>query len=209
MIHAYLFVQNIHEKNGGHGPNFHHLMHSINKVCGTNITVYHTFSDEVEHYKQHVWRCNGICKNRKPFYGYVKRTSNRAPAANDLWWASHRDSCSGTFVKIAEPELKKKPPKPEPKKKPTIKDWAIPISPNKRFVKKSPPRDPTTPKNVPDNFIILRDLNKHGESLHIHRPPLIFDLNRSPNRIVLNVPQNRCFYLFNFRLPRSKGQYKN
>lgn len=108
MIHAYCFVLNIREGNGGHGPNFKKIMHSINTVAGTNITVYHTFHDEVQLYKQHWWRCNGICQDRSPFFGYVKRSSNRAPGPNDQWWASHHESCGGTFMKIKEPEKKKK-----------------------------------------------------------------------------------------------------
>lgn len=73
MIHAYLFVLNIREGNGGHGPNFIKIMQGINKTAGTNISVYHTFHDEVALYKTHIWRCNGICQHRKPFYGWVKR----------------------------------------------------------------------------------------------------------------------------------------
>lgn len=116
MIHAYCFVLNIREGNGGHGPNFKKIMVAINKVAGTNITVYHTFHDEVQLYKQHVWRCNGVCQNRSPFFGYVKRTSNRAPGPNDQWWAQHVQNCGGTFMKIKEPE-KKKNPKTEKNKK--------------------------------------------------------------------------------------------
>ena len=107
MIHAYCFVLNIREGNGGHGPNFKKIMYAINKVAGTNITVYHTFHDEVNLYKQHWWRCNGICQDRSPFFGYVKRTSNRAPGPNDQWWGQHMRNCGGTFMKIKEPEKKK------------------------------------------------------------------------------------------------------
>ncbi|XP_037938119.1 uncharacterized protein LOC119671514 [Teleopsis dalmanni] len=108
MIHAYCFVLNIREGNGGHGPNFKKIMNAINRVAGTNITVYHTFYDEVEHYKQFWWRCNGICQNRSPFYGYVKRSSNRAPSAHDQWWSEHQRRCGGTFLKIKGPDLEKK-----------------------------------------------------------------------------------------------------
>ncbi|XP_004523964.1 uncharacterized protein LOC101456157 [Ceratitis capitata] len=108
MIHAYCFVLNIREGNGGHGPNFKKIMYAINKVAGTNITVYHTFHDEVDVYKQHWWRCNGSCQNRAPFFGYVKRTSNRAPGPNDQWWAAHQESCGGTFMKIKGPDKPKK-----------------------------------------------------------------------------------------------------
>ncbi|XP_039498552.1 uncharacterized protein LOC120456045 [Drosophila santomea] len=114
MIHAYCFVLNIREGNGGHGPNFKRIMETINKVAGTNITVYHSFHDEVAAYRTHIWRCTGICQQRTPFLGYVKRTSNRAPGPNDQWWEKHQRDCGGTFMKVGEPS---KPPKPESKAK--------------------------------------------------------------------------------------------
>lgn len=108
MIHAYLFILNIREGNGGHGPNFTRIMNGINKTAGTNITVYHNFHDEVELYRTHVWRCNGICQHRKPFFGWIRRTSNRAPGPNDFWWAKHQETCGGYFHKVSEPEPKRK-----------------------------------------------------------------------------------------------------
>lgn len=128
MIHAYLFIQNIREGNGGHGPNFKRIMENINRVAGTNITVYHTFHDEVNLYKTHIWRCNGLCQHRKPFYGWVKRTCNRAPGPNDNWWAKHHETCSGTFVKVSQPEPKNKAKKAktEDNKLPKITDWLNP-----------------------------------------------------------------------------------
>lgn len=65
-------------------------------------------------YRQHWWRCDGPCQNRKPFFGYVKRAMNRAPAPRDPWWNEHKSSCGGTFYKIKEPEKYSK--KKEPKK---------------------------------------------------------------------------------------------
>ena len=79
-------------------------MNRINNLAGTKITVYHTFHDEVNHCRQHVWRCTGECRTWKPFMGFVKRSMNRAPGPHDLWWADHSRKCSGTFEKIAEPE---------------------------------------------------------------------------------------------------------
>lgn len=29
---------------------------------------------------------------------------NRAPSANDYWWAEHQKSCGGTFTKVREPD---------------------------------------------------------------------------------------------------------
>lgn len=125
MIHAYLFILNIREGNGGHGPNFVKIMSGINKTAGTNITVYHNFHDEVEMYKTHVWRCNGICQHRKPFFGWIKRTSNRAPGQNDNWWISHQQSCGGVFEKVSQPEPKRiiKKAKPATETLPKITNW--------------------------------------------------------------------------------------
>jgi len=104
MIHAYLFVTDGNDDHDGHGPAFHSHMYRINKATGTNISVYHSFHDEVALYKQHWWKCNGPCVSRKPFYGLVKRSMNRAPGPNDLWWKDHATKCGGAFVKIKEPE---------------------------------------------------------------------------------------------------------
>uniref|UniRef100_A0A7I5ECE1 Protein with SprT-like domain at the N terminus n=1 Tax=Haemonchus contortus TaxID=6289 RepID=A0A7I5ECE1_HAECO len=104
MIHAFLFVTQRNRDRDGHGPEFQYHMYRINQMANTNITIYHSFHDEVNVYKQHIWRCDGPCRERRPFFGYVKRSSNRAPGPNDLWWNSHKANCNGTFIKIKEPE---------------------------------------------------------------------------------------------------------
>ncbi|XP_054432720.1 DNA-dependent metalloprotease SPRTN isoform X1 [Pteronotus mesoamericanus] len=104
MIHAYLFVTNNDKDREGHGPEFCKHMHRINRLTGANVTIYHTFHDEVDEYRRHWWRCDGPCQLRKPYYGYVKRATNRAPSAHDYWWAEHQSTCGGTYVKIKEPE---------------------------------------------------------------------------------------------------------
>ncbi|XP_032743279.1 sprT-like domain-containing protein Spartan [Rattus rattus] len=104
MIHAYLFVTNNDKDREGHGPEFCKHMHRINQLTGANITVYHTFHDEVDEYRRHWWRCNGPCQHKQPYYGYVKRATNRAPSAHDYWWAEHQKTCGGTYIKIKEPE---------------------------------------------------------------------------------------------------------
>uniref|UniRef100_A0A8C3WZN6 SprT-like N-terminal domain n=1 Tax=Catagonus wagneri TaxID=51154 RepID=A0A8C3WZN6_9CETA len=68
------------------------------------VEVYHTFHDEVDEYRRHWWRCNGPCQYKKPYFGYVKRATNRAPSAHDYWWAEHQKNCGGTYIKIKEPE---------------------------------------------------------------------------------------------------------
>ncbi|XP_052106931.1 DNA-dependent metalloprotease SPRTN-like isoform X3 [Mytilus californianus] len=104
MIHAYLFITDNNKDHDGHGPEFHKHMYRINDATGTKISVYHNFHDEVDHFRQHWWRCNGPCQTRKPYFGYVKRAMNRAPSERDPWWKDHKNMCNGTYVKIKEPE---------------------------------------------------------------------------------------------------------
>uniref|UniRef100_A0A671QLF2 DNA-dependent metalloprotease SPRTN n=1 Tax=Sinocyclocheilus anshuiensis TaxID=1608454 RepID=A0A671QLF2_9TELE len=104
MIHALLFVTQNNRDRDGHGPEFCKHMNRINQASGTNITIYHSFHDEVDVYRQHWWRCNGPCQNHRPFFGYVKRAMNRPPSARDPWWAEHQRTCGGTYTKIKEPE---------------------------------------------------------------------------------------------------------
>lgn len=84
--------------------------------CILFYQVYHSFHDEVDVYRQHWWRCDGPCRTRKPFFGYVKRAMNRAPSARDPWWEDHRRTCGGTYTKIKEPENYGKKGKSEEKK---------------------------------------------------------------------------------------------
>ncbi|NWY49685.1 SPRTN protein, partial [Chionis minor] len=120
MIHALLFVTNNDKDRESHGPEFCKHMRRINRLTGANVTIYHTFHDEVDLYRQHWWRCNGPCRNRKPYFGYVKRSMNRAPSARDFWWAEHQQTCGGTFTKVKEPEnfSKKSKEKTQPAKLP-------------------------------------------------------------------------------------------
>ncbi|KAM9354434.1 DNA-dependent metalloprotease SPRTN [Pholidichthys leucotaenia] len=104
MIHALLFVTQNNRDREGHGPEFCKHMDRINRASGTKITVYHSFHDEVDLYRQHWWRCDGPCQNRRPYFGYVKRAMNRAPSSLDPWWNDHKMTCGGTFTKVKEPE---------------------------------------------------------------------------------------------------------
>lgn len=106
MIHAFLFVTNRDQDRDGHGPNFQAHMHRINKSAGLNISIYHSFHDEVKLYQTHWWRCNGRCQTVRPHFGIVRRSMNRAPGPNDCWWDDHKRKCGGTFIKIKEPEKK-------------------------------------------------------------------------------------------------------
>jgi hypothetical protein len=78
----------------------------INKAAGTSISVYHNFRDEVNYHRTHVWKCNGSCQNRPPYFGIVRRSMNRPPQPADYWWSRHQQQCGGTYTKISEPEKK-------------------------------------------------------------------------------------------------------
>ncbi|PSN59717.1 hypothetical protein BS50DRAFT_565045 [Corynespora cassiicola Philippines] len=112
-IHAYLFVttswQHSRGDDGtGHGVGFQLLADAINNHGHYDITVFHTFHDEVDSYRTHVWQCNGPCKTRPPYFGLVKRSMNRPPGKSDTWWATHETDCGGTYTKIQEPAPTKK-----------------------------------------------------------------------------------------------------
>ncbi|CBZ55878.1 conserved hypothetical protein [Neospora caninum Liverpool] len=104
MIHAFLFVSKRNRDHDAHGPDFLAHMRRLNALTGLNITVFHNFHDEVAHYRTHIWRCQGKCRETPPFFGYVRRSMNRAPGPNDRWWAEHQQNCGGTYVKISEPK---------------------------------------------------------------------------------------------------------
>ncbi|GIQ81200.1 hypothetical protein KIPB_002121 [Kipferlia bialata] len=93
MIHAYLFTLNvIEQEENGHGPRFLAEAARVNKASGANVTVYHNFHGEVDHYRQHVWECKKCGKT-------LCRAMNR--------WPSPCHTCRGQWLKIAEPTPKK------------------------------------------------------------------------------------------------------
>jgi predicted SprT family Zn-dependent metalloprotease len=117
MIHAWVQIENLDQSDdqSGHGYNFKSKMYEVNKSTGFNITVYHTFHDEVDYHKKHVWRCDGQCQKKAPYFGLVKRAMNRAPGKNDFWWQNHEETCGGKFTKIQGDQLEKKELKVNPK----------------------------------------------------------------------------------------------
>ena len=111
-IHAYFFVttswwHSRGEDGTGHCVGFVMLADAINDHGNYLITVYHTFHDEVDSYRTHVWQCDGPCRDQPPNFGLVKRTMNRPPGKTDNWWEKHTQECGGTYTKIMEPELTK------------------------------------------------------------------------------------------------------
>ncbi|KZM21206.1 DNA binding [Ascochyta rabiei] len=112
-IHAYFFITTSwkHSRGDdgtGHGAGFQLLADAINNHGNYEVTIYHTFHDEVDSYRTHVWQCNGPCKSQPPFFGQVKRSMNRPPGKGDTWWSRHDAECGGTYTKISEPKLTKK-----------------------------------------------------------------------------------------------------
>lgn len=112
-VHAYFFITTSwrHSRGDdgtGHGVGFQLLADAINNHGNYEVTIYHTFHDEVDSYRTHVWQCDGPCKTRPPFFGQVKRSMNRPPGKGDTWWARHEVECGGMYTKISEPELTKK-----------------------------------------------------------------------------------------------------
>lgn len=110
LIHAFLFVTKDRRSrdigDDGHGPDFIEKMLEINEVTGLRLSVYHTFSNEVDQARKHVWLCNGKKCNRPPFFGVVKRARNMPPGPQDYWFAKHNAECGGRFIKVVEPEPK-------------------------------------------------------------------------------------------------------
>lgn len=106
MIHAYLWVDSGQLDRDGHGLAFQALATRINEIesgTGVSVTIYHTFYAEVAVNRQHVWRCQGPCKEWPPYFGHVRRAMNRVPQPADRWWREHQATCGGVFVKIHEP----------------------------------------------------------------------------------------------------------
>ncbi|KAL7720198.1 SprT-like domain-containing protein [Entamoeba marina] len=115
MIHAYLFRTHTFDDDS-HGSKFHQWMNVINNTTCLNVTVYHHFIQEYNSLKVHVWRCNGKCREQPPYYGYLKRSMNRAPGPHDHWYKEHQEKCGGQFIKIQgpkEPNTKKNEKKPK------------------------------------------------------------------------------------------------
>jgi hypothetical protein len=112
-IHAYFFITTSwkHSRGDdgtGHGVGFQLLADAINNHGNYEVTIYHTFHDEVDSYRTHVWQCDGPCKSQPPYFGLVKRSMNRAPGKSDTWWAKHQAECGGAYTKIQEPAPTKK-----------------------------------------------------------------------------------------------------
>ncbi|XP_042868255.1 DNA-dependent metalloprotease dvc-1-like isoform X3 [Penaeus japonicus] len=109
MIHAYLHVTQGLNYRDSHGPEFRKHMKRINALHGSKITIYHNFHREVNKFRIHVYRCDGPCVSRRPFFGVLRRAIERPPGPTDRWWQRHAEECGGTFHKIEGPGAKPMP----------------------------------------------------------------------------------------------------
>ncbi|KAG0717808.1 SprT-like domain-containing protein Spartan [Chionoecetes opilio] len=105
MIHAYLFVTEGANHKMGHGPQFKEHMNRINTLQGCKITVCHNFRKEVDKFRVHVYRCDGPCIKKRPYFGVIRRAVTRPPGPTDKWWARHSQECGGTFRKVEGPDI--------------------------------------------------------------------------------------------------------
>ncbi|XP_061173844.1 protein pellino-like [Saccostrea echinata] len=200
MIHAYLFVTDNNKDHDGHGPEFHKHMYRINQEGGVNITVYHTFHDEVAEYRQHWWRCNGPCQSRKPYFGYVKRAMNRPPGPRDPWFRDHQNSCNGTFIKVKEPENYGKKKKKDDGKVGKAMDKSEKKSPSKdirTFFGKGHVLSSRSPKknSSSETPISSSESPKHSNvaektAANVKNPPKFYDTD-SDDELFIDDPQKK------------------
>lgn len=100
MIHAYLFITETRDKSS-HGPNFRRKMNEINDRTGFNVSITHDYHDAVNSLQKYVWRCDGVCRSQASYnYGFIKRSVNRPPNPNDIFFSRHTKLCGGQYKQI-------------------------------------------------------------------------------------------------------------
>ena len=114
MIHAYLFVTRNYFDHDDHGDEFKKHMNRINRAgfpsvswslaAHANITIYHSFHDEVDSCRKWWWQCDGPCRLKPPYFGIVKRAMNRPPQKADWWFEKHQRECGGVYHLIKSPK---------------------------------------------------------------------------------------------------------
>uniref|UniRef100_A0A0P4WFK9 Protein with SprT-like domain at the N terminus n=1 Tax=Scylla olivacea TaxID=85551 RepID=A0A0P4WFK9_SCYOL len=69
------------------------------------LLVFHNFHKEVDKFRVHVYRCDGPCTKKRPYFGVLRRAITRPPGPMDKWWAKHSQECGGTFHKVEGPDI--------------------------------------------------------------------------------------------------------
>ncbi|XP_063813454.1 DNA-dependent metalloprotease SPRTN-like [Pseudophryne corroboree] len=95
MIHAYMYKTQI-EESEEHGRAYKTLMNAINHLHGTNITVFHTFHQEVLNLKCHQWQCDRC-------HAGIKRSMDRPLSSREKWWMAHAKTYGSTLQKVEPP----------------------------------------------------------------------------------------------------------
>ena len=105
-----------------------------------------------------MWRCNGPCRNKPPYYGYVKRSMNRAPGPHDRWYSMHQSTCGGTYIKIDGPEFH---PDQFPQKKKSSKKETKEKKPKSQSKTPSTKRDKKSSDNQPTLIDLFKKVKKN------------------------------------------------
>ena len=95
----------------------------------------------------------------------VRRATNRAPSSSDRWWSDHQRDCSGTFIKIKEPDGYSNKNKSKAKK---TKEVTPSQDIRKMLTKKVPSKESETKdsQTTIDNFVG----NKRTHSIDLIEP---------------------------------------
>lgn len=101
MISAYLVVSSTRFNTG---KSFICIANRINERCGTNISALRKSRNEMVGRRTYIWRCNGLCRYKEPFYGWIQKAADEKPSDKDLWWTEHRKACGGQFNKMCIPQ---------------------------------------------------------------------------------------------------------
>lgn len=55
--------------------------------------------------ENYIWRCDGICRTRKPTHGWFYNVEDRSPDSTYRWWTRHQRTCGGTFHKLSKADV--------------------------------------------------------------------------------------------------------
>lgn len=70
----------------------------------------HNFQLESYSYYKHNWRCDGLCRQQPPKFGWFRSPKEQSPGERNTrshrrWWEKHQDTCGGTFWKLNQIEI--------------------------------------------------------------------------------------------------------
>ena len=145
-----------------HGPEFVKKMTQINQEGGFNISVYHSFHQEVNHFRTHWWQCDKC-------HFIIKRATNRAPGPSDWWFPRHQRECGGQYVKIRSP-----PDEKNKKRKRQGSSSDAEHEPSSKCPKIAPgtsPANRTTPPTILDKWLKSLETKLESKNVTPSLPP--------------------------------------